>query len=352
MVLYFRQRCESCNKGRVSLSLILALAVSIGIHFAVLFGSEMEKETMPEIVPILAELKPQPRPQPVVVPTSKPERPVAIKKKPRQKSETIASATPVLAVPEQKLEAPSPSDNPPAPPPSTEAASEAIAPTPEAPEEPVVAPVEPRLPPRGIIHYRVDRGESNFEIGRARQEWEIGDGYYRLSSVIETTGLAWLLKAYRVEMESIGSVTSDGLRPDYFSIRRNGKEAREHASFDWQRMTVQVGKRPEQVLSEGAQDLLSFNYQLGFMSHAEAGSLLPLATGKKYTVYQLQVLGDEEIDVPAGEMRTLHLRAPGDSPIDLWLAYDYLLLPVKIRFVESDGDVYVQVATQIQTSPP
>ena len=33
---------------------------------------------------------------------------------------------------------------------------------------------------RCVIHFRVDRGESNFEIGRARQEWEIGDGYYRL----------------------------------------------------------------------------------------------------------------------------------------------------------------------------
>jgi hypothetical protein len=35
----------------------------------------------------------------------------------------------------------------------------------------------------------------------------------------------------------------EGLRPDSFSIRRNGKEAREKASFDWENMTVAV-RRP------------------------------------------------------------------------------------------------------------
>ena len=47
----------------------------------------------------------------------------------------------------------------------------------------------PPLPERGRILSRVDRGDSNFEIGRARQEWEIADGHYHLRSVIETTGL-------------------------------------------------------------------------------------------------------------------------------------------------------------------
>jgi hypothetical protein len=63
-------------------------------------------------------------------------------------------------------------------------------------------------------------------------------------------------------------------------------------------------------------------------------------------------LGDELIKLPAGEIRTLHLRAPGENTTELWLAYDYLLLPVKIRFVDRNDRVFVQVATQIQTSPP
>jgi hypothetical protein len=208
--------------------------------------------------------------------------------------------------------------------------------------------VEPRLPPRGRITYRVDRGDSNFEIGVSRQEWEIVDDHYRLTSVIETTGLVWLFKAYRIDMESLGEITRDGLRPETFVIRRNGRETDEEASFDWNAMTVRVGKQPERVLDNGAQDLLSFNYDLGFLSNGEVRHTLPIVTGKKYGIYELEVIGDEEIEVPAGILRTLHLRAPGETTTELWLAYDYLLLPVKIRFVDKKGDSLVQVATGIR----
>ena len=151
-------------------------------------------------------------------------------------------------------------------------------------------------------------------------------------------------------MESLGTVTDAGLRPDLFSIRRNGKEAREKASFDWDNMTIAVADRAPQPLARGAQDLLSFNYQLRFLSLPESGGILMLATGKKYSAYRLEVIGDEEVVVPAGTLRTLHLRAPGVNTTELWLAYDYLMLPVKIRHLDNKGDSFVQVATEIQLS--
>lgn len=151
-------------------------------------------------------------------------------------------------------------------------------------------------------------------------------------------------------MKSRGQLTPEGLRPEYFAIRRDGHDGSEKASFDWDAMTVCVGEREEQALTPGAQDLLSFNYQLGFISLPKEGASLPIATGKKFETYHLEVLGDETIDVPAGTLRTLHLRAPWTNSTELWLAYDYLLLPVKIRHVDSKGDSLVQVATQIQLS--
>lgn len=36
---------------------------------------------------------------------------------------------------------------------------------------------------------------------------------------------------------------------------------------------------------------------------------------------------------------------------ELWLAYDYLMLPVKIRHVDRKGDSLVQVAIKIEVSP-
>jgi hypothetical protein len=214
--------------------------------------------------------------------------------------------------------------------------------------QPDAAAVAPRLPPHGVIRYRVDRGDSNFEIGFAQHEWFVADGHYRLTSVAETTGIVWLFKSIRMEMESRGLVNAAGLQPQTFAVRRNGQPTRESAEFDWERRTVRVADRAEQPLDEGAQDFLSFNYQLGYLAHPEAGSALYIATGKKYEIYNLEALGDETIELPAGSMRTLHLRTAGKNSTELWLAYDYLLLPVKIRYVDAKGDSFVQVATRIQ----
>ena len=351
-------------------ALLIALAASLGIHAAALFLTDVDLGPEPEPMPLMAELRPLPPPlpqMPLLTPPAetpkevvKPVPPPKKKKKPpRPKPEP--QPTPVLSVPVESTEA-----VPPVPEaaPANEVASAAqdsagvsgpavnVA-EPVASSEPPAIPVAdavPPLPERGRIVYRVDRGDSNFEVGRARQEWEIGDGQYQLRSVVETTGLVWLFKAYRVEMESRGQVSVEGLRPDSFSIRRNGKAARENASFDWENMTVSVADRAPQPLAKGSQDLLSFNYQLRFMALPESGGVLMLATGKKYGAYRLEVLGDEEIVVPAGTLRTLHLRAPGVNTTELWLAYDYLLLPVKIRHVDNKGNSLVQVATEIQLS--
>jgi hypothetical protein len=210
------------------------------------------------------------------------------------------------------------------------------------------------MPARGTIRYRVDRGERGFELGRSVHAWEFVDGRYRITSVTETTGLAALLKPLRVDLESRGRLTAEGLQPEHFIIRRDGKSSREQADFDWERMQVRIGGDDAgavtQPLTQGAQDLLSFNYQLGFLPHPEARNNLPIASGKKFTTYPLEAIGDEEIEIPAGVFRTLHLLAPGDNVTELWLAYDYLLLPVKIRHIDRHGDSFVQVATEILLS--
>jgi len=325
--------------------LILAFAASLGIHVAVLFGPQFELSPELETPPLMAELKPMPLPPPQQAAKPTPKKP-AKAKTPRRQQARAASASPVLSVPGASTQAVPPGGDPA---PAAAAEPEPVSAPAAAPDpEPAVAPPVARLPPRGMIRYRVDRGDSNFEIGFARHEWSIVDGRYRLTSIAETTGLVWLFKSVRVEMESRGLVTAQGLRPEAFAVRRNGQPTKETADFDWSAMTVRVGRRGAQPLDDGAQDLLSFNYQLGFLDPPGAGSALPIATGKKYAIYRLEVLGDEDVELPAGTMRTLHLRTPGENSTELWLAYDYLLLPVKIRYVDANGDSFVQVATNIQ----
>ncbi len=333
-------------------ALLIALAASLGLHVAALFGPTIDFSTEPESPPLVAELRPLPKS--LAEPLKKPEKVASAKPRATvRRSEAAPGSTPVLSIPDASPELVAQAESEPATS-LQELESEAPSPVSERaaslPESDPVPP-PPRLPPRGIIHYRVDYGDRNFEIGKAISEWEIVDGAYRLSSVTETSGLVWLFKPYRISMESRGRLTDFGLMPENFSIKRNGVEAGEKASFDWEQMLVRVGDGAPQILSQGSQDLLSFNYQLGFMPHPEVGSTLPIATGRKYGIYRLEVLGDEDIEIPAGVLRTLHLRAPGVNTTELWLAYDYLLLPVKIRFVDNKGDSLVQVATAIQLSP-
>ena len=336
-------------------ALILAVVASLGIHATLLFGPDFDLATEPETVPLLAELRPLQRPPADAETAPAAARPPTVKPKTAQRRRTSgapksASETPVLSVPGTSAAlASEPELSPEAIALSPTAPLVATAPTLTAAAQPA-PPAEPRLPRRMRIRYRVDRGDSNFEIGFAEHDWQIEDGRYRLHSVVETTGIVWLFKSLRVEMDSRGTLTAAGLRPESFAVVRDGHPTRENAAFDWERMTVRVGGRAEQAVAPGAQDLLSFNYQLGFLPDLHSGSTLPIVTGKKYGIYRLQVLGDEQIELPAGSLRTLHLRAPGENTTELWLAYDYLLLPVKIRYLDAKGDSFVQVATQIQLS--
>lgn len=332
--------------------LILAFAASLGLHAVALFGPEIGLGGDPESVVLLAEIRPA---LPAVSMPSRTESLSAKKSTLPNRKKTAGKPPRPMPAPSEVSEASpeiAPDTQDAASSPGSVADMDSVAPGTSAsgPGELAETPVspEPRLPPQGMIRYRVDRGDSNFAIGTALHEWAIDGERYRLTSRLETTGLVWLFRALRIDMESRGLLSAEGLQPEMFTVLRNGEEAREKAFFDWQAMTVRVGDRPAQVVARGAQDLLSFNYQLGFSLPRGMGSVLPIATGRKYGVYRLEVLGDEEIEVPAGVMRTLHLRAPGVNTTELWLAYDYLLLPVKIRHVDSRGESLVQVATEIR----
>ena len=350
-------------------ALIVALLVSVGLHVAVLFWANFPLRVVgpDETLVIHAKLNPlppQPLPQQLLPPkpVPKPERvtrktPVAVPKpKPSSRRRVLPADPPVVA-------APSPVVSSPAvifPEPDESRTNEALSGLSNVAEAPGRVQVSPeasaampegfRLPPRGVIRFRVERGDSNFEIGSAYQEWEFDAGRYRLRSVVKTTGLVGLFYSVRFEMESLGQFSEKGLQPEVFGILRDDRRAREKALFDWERMMVRVRDRPEQALDSGAQDLLSLYYQLGFLNLTDGQeTALPVATGKKYGAYQLEVVGDEQIDVPMGSLRTRHIRAPGDNTTELWLAYDYLMLPVKIRHTDSKGIVLVQVATEIKT---
>ena len=331
--------------------LIIAFAASLGAHALALFGPDIDLSTVSEPPPLLAELKPPPAPPPL----AKSEATAAAAKDSPVRSTASRRRRPAPAAP---LPLSSQADSPlatPAPMSSPEPMLEHDAEQdlqPAVPSSPLAEalPVASTLPARGLIRYRVDRGDQGFQIGFSIHEWEAADGAYRITAVSETTGLVAFFKPLRIEVESRGRLTAAGLVPEHFMTRREGRATGESAEFDWESMQLRMGNRPAQALSLGSQDLLSYPYQLGLIADRASGGSLPIATGKKYANFQLEVVGDEDIEIPAGTFRTLHLRVPGVATTEIWLAYDRALLPVKIQHVDRKGNLYVQVATAIELS--
>src|SRR5574343_282443 len=322
------------------LAFIAALAASLGIHVAALFGPDVELfGGADEPVTLRAELQPPPAP-PKPPAESKP----AAKPRPKlAKAAPLTSAQPAPEAPAVAAPAEQNSD-------FEQKNGPTVASAPSEPPE----PAKPLLPASGTIRYAIFMGTRGFEIGRAEHTWEFTeDGRYRLTGMTETVGLAALLKTIRFENESSGRLVAGGLQPEIYRTRKNGEDANENADFDWTAAAVHLSRGDKtQSIVPGTQDILSLNYQLAYLPRPETGASVGVVTGKKYGRYALDSLGEETLDIKAGRFRTLHLRAMGNDVTEIWIALDHHRLPVKIRFTDKKGDVYEQVATEIGMAPP
>lgn len=319
---------------------LLALVASLGLHATALFAPDIELPVWhDEPPPLEAELvMAPPKPMPLPVKAKPAAKPKAARPHP---APGPAPAVPGNAAP---LPAAAAEASP------AEAEPEATA-VPEPEQPPAPPPVAPRLPSQGQIRFLVVKGEQMFEVGQSIHRWSIKDGSYTLSGMTETTGLAAVFKPVQITYESRGKITATGLQPETFTSRRNGAETDDRASFDWTAMTVAVGKGGNpQPLVPGAQDFISFYYQFGYQPPPSGPVDMMVATGRKFDRVRFQVVGEETLELAFGSVPTLHLRAAGDSTTEVWLALDRLLVPVKIRHIDKKGDLFDQIATEIQFS--
>lgn len=311
------------------IALLVALVGSLAIHGAALFGTDLELfGGGSEPAPLHAEIQaPPPVPSPEA---ARPARKPAARPVPPG---PLATAKPA------PMTVPAPAE------PMQEAIPEATTASP--PVVPELA--KPVLPASGVIRFAIYKTSLGFQVGRAEHRWEFTeDGRYRLSGVTETSGLAALLRPARLEQESSGRLVAGGLQPERFRSLKNGKDANENADFDWESREVRLSRDGSQrSIAPGTQDILSLNYQLAYLGRLAEGSNLGVVTGKKYERYELDSLGEEEIEVPAGRFRTLHLRAMTDNVTEIWIALDRARLPVKIRFTDKKGESFEQVATEL-----
>jgi Protein of unknown function (DUF3108) len=224
------------------------------------------------------------------------------------------------------------------------------------PAQPAAPPQLPAFRPDALPHdltiaYALT---SSFADGQAEYTWKREGEQYEITGSAQATGFFTLFLEGRIDQSASGRVTPGGLRPDLFTERR-GETPEEGLKFDWDTRQVEF-RRGDSVrsapLTDATVDWLSMIFQL---AHAPpSGEALPLRvfTQRRLYEYRLQVLGAEEIDLPFGRVRAIHLRHAGDKPeetVDVWLGVDQYYLPVKLRYPVARNRLMVeQTATSVR----
>ena len=238
---------------------------------------------------------------------------------------------------------------------------------PDTPKPEVVALAQPAVPVKALEapRFKVEALPAELSItyqltsamadGRAVYNWSRDGDEYRITGEAEAVGFFTLFLEGRVFQETRGRITPQGLRPDRFTERKPSM-ASEGLEFDWDGGKVTFDRNNEKktdALGGNIVDWLSMLFQTAANPPPASGDYdLHVLTQRKLYRFKLKVLGEEEIDIPLGKVRTLHLRHidPKDETevVDVWLGLEQSYLPVKLRYPVARNRLMVeQVATRM-----
>jgi hypothetical protein len=214
-------------------------------------------------------------------------------------------------------------------------------------------PVE-GLPARLEIDYAL---KSSIADAHAVYRWNRDGDSYSITGEGEADGFFSLFWEGRMLQESRGTVTASGLRPERF-VEKKPNVADEGLEFDWakRKVTFERGdNRNTSELTDNTVDWLSMIFQLAHVPPPQGAETMQLRvfTQRKLYKFDLKVLGVEEIKIPLGIVRALHLRHvdPEDKQVvDVWLGIDQHYLPVKMRYpVARNRFIVEQSATRVSS---
>jgi hypothetical protein len=201
----------------------------------------------------------------------------------------------------------------------------------------------PQLPHRAQLIFTVNKGTSDFKIGEVMHTLEIDNGHYVLQSVTKTVGLAKLFKTYKLTQYSSGSYSKQGLQPEQFFEERADKLGAERnaVEFDHTTQRARFSHGGEAELPPDTQDILSILYQFPPLANAEMVAI-NVSNTRKIERYEFEIAANTNLQTAMGKLRTVHLRKvhqPDEEGLEVWLALEYRLFPVKLRMIEKNGEI-------------
>jgi hypothetical protein len=225
------------------------------------------------------------------------------------------------------------------------------APGPQAPASAVAdAPPAFEWPPSTRLSYTLTgnyRGELH---GSAQVQWVRIGTHYQVHLDV-SAGLV-----FRRRMSSDGELADDGLTPRRYDEETQllWQEPRRLTMwFEPERVVLANGQRRDRW--PGVQDTASQFVQLAWLFTSQPQLLqtgrsidLPLALPRRIKWVTLDVVDQERLYTPIGELDTFHLKPrldakPGnDLSAEIWFAPALQYLPVRIR-IEQDADNYIDL---------
>ena len=315
----------------------------------------------------------EPAPPPVwAAPAAPPPRPAPRARPPRpaaSRPEAMPEPAPAEAAsePPPTLAAAEPE---PVPPETVASASESAASAPEpaasAPAEPaaiVAAPPGPAAsgageafewPASTRLTYALTGNYRGEVLGDAQVEWVRAGARYQVH--LDITIGAHFAPLITRRMSSDGELSPDGLSPQtYDEDTKVMFRERRRLTMRFERDTLVMPDGRRRLRPPGVQDTASQFVQMSFLFSTrpemlrEGGTVeVPLALPRNVDRWVYDVVGEEALATPFGELQTVHLRPRrssrpgGDLVAEIWFAPQLRHLPVRIR-IEQDPQTYIDL---------
>jgi hypothetical protein len=254
-------------------------------------------------------------------------------------------------------EPPKPSDMPPEPAKSAPIPEPLIVAAAQTTSRPEPKPelTELQFPTSISIDYKMTSSVAN---GVANLAWKRTGSGYEIDTSIQATGFFTSMFVGVFRQVSRGEVTSDGVRPNFFSLQR-GDAGADTAEFNRASKELKIIKHGETHLSplpERMQDMQSFLFQ---MAH-DAAQLKPdqntidvqVTNARKVYKYKFKRIGEEIVQTRLGALPAIHLKSEAADPEDVyevWLSPQHFYMPIKLKFFMGRFPIE-QVASSLKIS--
>jgi len=200
-------------------------------------------------------------------------------------------------------------------------------------------------PPSAALKYDVLALRAGQEVyGHGTIAWQFNGSHYIIN------GDAGILFFSVFDFSSRGQIDEFGIAPVQYTEKR-WRRPQTDTLFNRDRNLISFSASAKSFpLQGGEQDRASIVWQLAGIGRGDAARFVPdaqipvfIAGVRDGSIWNIQVIGEEEIEVGLGKLRTWHVqRTPRagdhDQILDIWLAPAHDWYPVRLRYTETNGD--------------